>query len=197
MKHRSANKGTTAAFTPFRAAIVAAFSLLAASTGAAGSHAATFVFDGKHTDVNFTYYVGFFSGGGSFTEMDGLFQFDARAPERGSMDAVVKTASLTANAWERELRSSMFFNVAVFPEIRFKSRSVKLTGANSAEFAGDLTMNGVTQPVTMLAVLKDGSHFSASAHLKRSAFNMTALSFMIADEIDIQIEAGLIEKKAP
>ena len=55
-------------------------------------------------------------------------------------------------------------------------------------------MNGVTQPVTLLAVLKNGSHVSAAAHIKRSAFNMTALSLLISDEIDIQIEADLVGK---
>jgi polyisoprenoid-binding protein YceI len=184
------------AFTPTRAAIVTAC-LLLASTGTTGSRAATYAFEANRAEVNFTYYVGFFTESGRFTEMSGLFQFDGRAPERGSMDTVVKTASLTANAWERELRSSMFFNVGVFPEIRFKSRHVKPVAPDSAEFTGDLTMNGVTQPVTLLAVLKNGSHISASAHIKRSAFNMTALSFLVSDEIDIRIEAGLIEKKAP
>jgi polyisoprenoid-binding protein YceI len=88
----------------------------------------------------------------------------------------------------------MFFNVAVFPEIRFKSRSAKPAGGNGTELTGDLTMNGVTQPVTLLAVFKNGSHVSAAAHIKRSAFNMTALSLLISDEIDIQIEADLIGK---
>lgn len=182
-------------FMPVRAAMLVAISLLAAGASATRSHAANYVFDSKRADVNFTYYVGFVSESGRFTEMDGVFQFDPRAPGRGSLNAVVKTASLTANAWERELRSSMFFNIAVFPEIRFKSRTVRQTGESSAEFVGDLTMNGVTQPVTLQAVLKSGTHVSAAAHIKRSAFNMTALSFLVSDEIDIQIEAELIEKR--
>ncbi len=184
-------------FMPFSAAIAAALLLLAEGAGATGSHAATYAFDSKHADVNFTYYVGFLSQSARFTELDGIFQFDVRARERGSINAVIKTSSLTANAWESELKSSMFFNVAVFPEIRFRSRSAKLAAGDGAEFIGDLTMNGVTQPVTLLAVLKNGSHVSATAHIKRSAFNMTGLSFLVADEIDIQIEAELIEKKVP
>ncbi|MGO9173640.1 MAG: YceI family protein [Rhodomicrobium sp.] len=182
-------------FTSIKTAIVAAFLLLAGATGATRSHAATYAFDSKHADVNFTYYVGFLSQSGRFTEMDGLFQFDPHAPERSSINAVIKTASLTAHAWESELRGRMFFNVAVFPEVRFKSRSVRPTGGNSADFIGDLTMNGVTQPVTLKAVLKNGPHVTATAHFKRSAFNMTALSFLVGDEIDILIEAELIEKR--
>ncbi len=183
-------------FIRIRAAILAGLSLLASATGQTQSYAAAFAFDSKHAAVNFTYYVGFLSQSGRFTELDGHFQFNAQTPERSAIDAVVKTASLTANAWESELKSSMFFNVAVFPEIRFKSRSARLAGANSAEFTGDLTMNGVTQPVTLFAVLKNGTHVSAIAHIKRSAFNMTALSLLVSDEIEIQIEADVIEKYA-
>lgn len=181
-------------FMPVRVAILASFSLLAGAAGQTQSYAAAYAFDGKHADVSFKYYVGFLSQSGRFTELDGLFQFDVRAPERSAINAVVKTASLTANAWESELKSSMFFNVAAFPEIRFKSRFAKAATENGAEFTGDLTMNGVTQPVILLAFLKNGTHVSASAHIKRSAFNMTALSLLVSDEIDIQIEADLIEK---
>jgi len=159
-----------------------------------GSEAATYVFDNRHADVNFSYYVGFLAQSGHFTEIDGLLQFDEYNPERGSVDAVIKTASLTANAWEAELKGSGFFNVAVFPEIRFKSRSVTPAGANRADFIGDLTMNGVTQPITLQAILINARHITAKAHIKRSDFNMTALSLLVADEIDIQIEAELIEK---
>lgn len=179
---------------PIRAAILASFALLAGAAGQTRSHAATYALDSEHADVSFKYYVGFLTQSGRFTELGGVFQFDARAPERSAIDAVVKTASLTANAWESELKSSMFFNVAVFPEIRFKSRSAKPAAGNGTELTGDLTMNGVTQPVTLLAVLKNGSHVSAAAHIKRSAFNMTALSLLISDEIDIQIEADLVGK---
>ncbi len=182
-------------FMPVRAAMLVAASLLTAGASATRSDAANYVFDSKRVDVNFTYYIGFLSESGRFTEMDGSFQFDPRAPGRGSLDAVIKTASLTADTWERELRSSMFFNIAVFPEIRFKSRAVRQTGEGGAVFLGDLTMNGVTQPVMLQAVLKSGTHVSAAAHIKRSAFNMTALSFLVSDEIDIQIEAELIEKR--
>jgi len=180
-----------------RIAILAGFSLLGGVASPIRTFAATYAFDSKRADVNFTYYVGFLSQSGRFTELDGLFQFDERAPERGSISAVIKTTSLTAHAWESELKGSMFFNVAVFPEIRFRSRSAKLAAGDGAEFIGDLTMNGVTQPVALLAILKNRSHVSATGHIKRSAFNMTALSFLVADEIDIQIEAELVEKRVP
>ncbi len=179
---------------PVRAAMLAAFSLLSAGASATRSQAANYIFDSQRADVHFTYYVGFLSQSGRFTKLDGIFQFDARSPEHGSINAVIKTSSLTANAWETELKGSGFFNVAVFPEIRFTSRTVRPAGENTAEFIGDLTMNGVTQPVTLRTIVK-GGHVTATTHIQRSAFNMTALSFLVGDGIDIQIEAELIEKQ--
>jgi len=169
-------------------------------------------FDNKHANVSFTYYVGFASQSGRFTDLNGVFHYDRRAPEQGSIKAVIKTASLTANAFESELRGSRFFNVGVFPEIRFASRSVKTLGENRAAFNGDLTMNGVTRPVTLQVAFQpearagsgsaqaasppDGrARMIATTRLKRSQFNMTSLSYLVNDEIDIEISAALQEKK--
>ena len=137
-----------------KASAVAIFALASLATFAGECSAGIYSFDNKHANVNFTYYVGFASQSGRFTDMNGVFQFDRRAPAQGSIKAVIKTASLTANAFESELRGSRFFNVGVFPEIRFASRSVKPVGEDRAEFNGDLTMNGVTRPVTLQVVFQ-------------------------------------------
>ena len=195
-----------------KAPIVAIFALASLAAFAGQCSAGFYSFDNKHANVNFTYYVGFTSQSGRFTDMNGVFQFDRRAPAQGSIKAVIKTASLTANAFELELRGSRFFNVGVFPEIRFASRSVKPAGQDRVEFNGDLTMNGVTRPVTLQVVFQpearanfgspqaasspDGhARMIATTRLKRSEFNMTSLSYLVNDEIDIEISAALQEKK--
>ena len=137
-----------------KAPIVAIFALASLAAFVGQCSAGIYSFDNKHANVNFTYYVGFASQSGRFTDMNGVFQFDRRAPAQGSIKAVIKTASLTANAFKSELRGSRFFNVGVFPEIRFASRSVKPVGEDRAEFNGDLTMNGVTRPVTLQVVFQ-------------------------------------------
>ena len=171
--------------------------------------ASSYIFDSKHTDVRFTYYVGFVAQSGRFTDLNGLFLYDAQIPERGAIDIVIKTSSLSADAFETELRGSNFFNVAVFPEIRFRSRSVKPTGGNTATFPGDLTMAGITQPVELQVVFvpfyspasdqgpaaNSMPRMKATAHIKRSAFNMTAFGFLVGDGIDIQIHAALKKGK--
>ena len=190
-------------FRSAKAPIFAVFALASLAAFAGQSSAGIYTFDNKRGDVSFTYYVGFVSQSGRFTDLNGVFQFDGHAPERGSINAVIKTASLTANAFEEELRSSRFFNVGVFPEIRFVSRSVRPVSENRAEFSGDLTMNGVTRPpeagtgfASANASPPDGrARVIATVRLQRSAFNMTALSYLVNDEIDIQITAPLQEKK--
>jgi polyisoprenoid-binding protein YceI len=167
--------------------------------------AGIYSFDNKHANVSFTYYVGFASQSGRFTDLNGVFHFDGRAPEQGSIKAVIKTASLTANAFESELRGSRFFNVGVFREIRFASRSVKPLGDNRAAFHGDLTMNGVTRPVILHVAFQPEAQAASSpdsrarmiakTRLKRSEFNMTSLRYLVNDEIDIEITAALQEKK--
>jgi polyisoprenoid-binding protein YceI len=187
-----------------------AFVSMSVFAGLGNCLAETYDFDGNHADVQFTYYVGPISQSGHFTELAGLFEYDRRAPERGSISAVIKTASLTANEWEEQLKGSNFFNVAVWPEIRFKSRAMRATAANSAELTGDLIMNGVTQPVTLQMVFETaaappprdaanaaeqrGPRLTATARIRRSSFNMTAMSFLVSDEIDIQINTALRKK---
>ncbi len=186
-----------------RASIFAILALVTSTAFAGQSLAGIYAFDSKNADVSFTYYVGFASQSGRFTDLNGVIQFDRRAPEQGSIKAVIKTASLTANAFEAQLKSSDFFNIRAHPEIRFVSRSVRPTGENRADFTGDLTMKGVTRPVTLQVVFQptasrtddNGARVVAKARLKRSAFNMTALSYLVNDEIDIQITAALQEKR--
>jgi polyisoprenoid-binding protein YceI len=162
--------------------------------------AETYTFDGSHAEVRFTYQVGFASQTARFTDVAGLCEFDETAPEKGHVEAIVKTASLTAITpfIEDKLKGEDFFNAAVRPEIRFKSRALRPAGGNQAALTGDLTMNGVTQPVTLrMAFHKAGMpaskppRLTATTRIKRSTFNMTALTYLVGDEIDIEIDAPL------
>lgn len=167
--------------------------LLAAEGCTTGAQAGNYAYDSKHADITFTYHVGLTSHTGHFSDLNGFLRLDDAAPERGASEAVIKTRTLTASMFEGELKSDTWFNIEKFPELRFKSRSFKPAGANKYEVAGDLTLHGVTQPVIMLTV-KKGSHVSGHIKIKRSDFGMSAMSFLVSEDIDIQIEADLIEK---
>jgi polyisoprenoid-binding protein YceI len=163
--------------------------------------AGAYSLENKNADIAFTYTVGFVEQTGRFKEMDGVLKFDKRAPQNGSISAVIKTASLSANAFQDELKGSDFFNVAAYPEIRFVSASARPLGENSAEFTGTLTLRGVSKPATLRFDFAPQSGapgqiaITGRGRLKRSDFNMTALSLLVDDEIEIVIKASLREKK--
>ena len=126
--------------------------------------------------MTFTYYMGFISQSGHFKQLGGTLRYDPAAAEGASIEAAIKTGSLSASSWKSELKGSDFFDTANFPEIRFKSRSARRTGETSAEFTGDLTMKGVTRPIALQAEIKNRTHVTATTSIKRSDFNMTALA---------------------
>ena len=130
---------------------------------------------------------------------------DREHPEQSSVTATIQTASLDTAIAKRDehLRSDEFFNVAKFPQMTFKSHRVKQTGSNAGEITGDLTMHGVTRPITLRIQLAGGVEslmknptsrwHVTTAPIKRSEFGLVfskraeAMS-MIADEVSVEIE---------
>ena len=124
------------------------------------------------------------------------------------MIATIQVSSIDTAIAKRDehLRGEDFFDVRKFPEITFKSRRVKQTGPNGGEIVGDLTMHGITRPITLKVQLLGSPESAAknqrtrwrvtTAPLKRSDFKLgwskgiEAVS-MIGDDVavDIQIEA--------
>ncbi|MDQ6765356.1 MAG: YceI family protein, partial [Verrucomicrobiota bacterium] len=90
---------------------------------------------------------------GKFTKFDGTFAVDPDALPGSTVTATVQTASVdTANGKrDEDLKGADFFDAAKFPEITFKSKSVKPTGKDSADITGDFTMHGVTKDLTLHA----------------------------------------------
>ena len=88
---------------------------------------------------------------GRFTKFDGRIELDRDHPERSSVTAKIDIRSIDTKIAKRDnhLRSAEFFNVEKFPEITFKSRSVKQTGPQAGDVVGDFTMHGVTRPMTL------------------------------------------------
>jgi polyisoprenoid-binding protein YceI len=186
----------------FRIAVVLLMAALAGSCPAE-----QYIFDSKNTVVHFTYQAGFTAQSARLAQLSGHFEFDKSVPSRNHMDAVIKTASLTANAFEDVLKGSDFFDVKTWPEIRFRSRSFQPMAENKASLTGDLTMRGVTRPVTFQVIFDEASatngrrkaeiaasplRFTAKTKILRSSFNMTTLWLLVDDEINIEIEAALL-----
>ncbi len=87
---------------------------------------------------------------GRFEDVEADIHLDETLPERSHVTAVIKTASLNTGTAERDahLKSADFFDVEVYPEMRFESTSVQRKG-DRFELAGNLTIKGITHPVTL------------------------------------------------
>jgi polyisoprenoid-binding protein YceI len=126
--------------------------LVLALPGAAQS--ADYVIDtqGAHAFIQFKInHLGFSWLLGRFNQFEGSFSYDEANPDAASVDVLIKTASIDSNHAERDkhLRNEDFLDVDKYPEARFVSTSFDDHGDGTATLVGDLTLRGVTKPVTI------------------------------------------------
>ncbi len=163
-------------------------------------------FDQSRSTIGFTVRQFLATTHGKFTKFDGKIDIDREHPENSSVTARIDVRSIDTRIAKRDnhLRSPEFFNVEKFPEITFKSRSVRRTGQQSGDILGDLTMHGVTKPITLHVKLvgsisneaKQTRWVVTTEPLKRREFNLmfsqsaeavSGISQTVA--INIEIEA--------
>jgi polyisoprenoid-binding protein YceI len=116
-----------------------------------GAPAETYKIDAPHSKIAFSLHQFVSTLRGDFHRFSGTIEVDREHPERSSVTARISVASIDTKIQKRDhhLLSAEFFDAAKFPEISFKSRSVKRTGENSGDILGDFTMHGVTKPMTL------------------------------------------------
>lgn len=182
----------------FMVAALAGVILMAQPAQAAPEH---YSFDKAHTQILFFVdHLGFSHSQGEFHEYDGHFVFNREDPENSSVEVTIKTASIDMDheKWDEHMKNEDFFHVEKFPDMTFKSTRIDVLSDNSAHIHGDLTILGVTKPVTLAATHnKSGKHpfsgkfvsgFSARTVVKRSDFGMTYGLPAVGDEVVIRIE---------
>ncbi len=88
---------------------------------------------------------------GRFNDFSGTFSYDEKKPNEAKVEVTIKTASIDSNHAERDkhLRDKDFLHVKKYPEAKFVSTSFKENGDGTAELKGNLTLHGVTRPVTI------------------------------------------------
>ena len=162
----------------------------------------TFVFDKVHSTIGFQVRHLFSKVPGKFDDFSGQIQLDETNPEQSSVEVAIKTASVDTGVKMRDddLKSPNFFDAAKFPEITFKSTSVKRTGENTADVTGNLSMHGVTKEVVLkVELLGKGagmqgttvSGWDAGTALKRSDFGLSWNKVIEGTQVvgdDVQIE---------
>lgn len=151
---------------------------------------------------------------GEFGKVNGTVQYDAKAPEKMVIEATIDAASINTRHKDRDdhLKGADFFDVQKFPTLTFKSTSAKKLGKDKFAVTGNLTIKGVTRPVTLEVVGLDKEvtdpwgntrvGASATGRINRKDWGLTwnqALEtggVMVSDEVDLVIDAELIKKKA-
>lgn len=133
---------------------------------------------------------------GSFSRFSGTFRLDPVHAERSSVSFSVASGSVSTGIAPLDslLRSSVVFDAAEHPDIRFASTAVRRTSDTTAEVDGLLTLKGQTLPEHFSATLADNGGGKASfhviGHVARSAFDMNVGRPIYSDEVvfDLSIE---------
>jgi polyisoprenoid-binding protein YceI len=164
--------------------------------------AETYQLEKTHVDLLFSInHAGFTEKHGSFRELEATLRYDEQHPENSQIDVTVKTASVDTGfpARDTDLKSAKFFDVAKYPEMHFVSTKVTREANQGLRIDGELTLHGVTKPLTLHAKLNKAAPnpfdkkptlgFSASGSLQRSEFGMSTYLPMIGDAVTLTIDA--------
>lgn len=177
--------------------------LLAAAATPAQAEPETYLLDGNHTYPRFSYsHFGFSTQVSRFDKTSGKIVLD-RAAKTGSADILIDTRSVNTGSAEfnEHIQDKDFLDTAKYPTARFQSTQVVFDGDQPVAVHGDLTLKGVTKPVTLtLTSFKAMPHpmlkedaIGADAYtlVKRTDFDAGKYAPLVGDEvrIDIAVEA--------
>lgn len=185
-----------------------------AFTTAASAAPATWSIDPGHSEVGFSIRHFFSKVQGSFGKFSGSVVYDPQKPENSSVKADIDPSSIDTKNEKRDnhLRSEDFFDVTKFPTMAFVSTKVTAAGENKLKVDGNLTMHGITKPVTMdVTFLGAGpsrageqrSGFEAVAKIDRKDFGilwnktLDQGGTMLGDDVDIHINVEGVIPAAP
>ncbi len=176
---------------------------------AAHAEPARYKLDPDHVAVAFLVkHIGFARTLGQFLEVEGSFVFDESVPSVSDLEVTIEGDSVFTAHERRDdhVRSDDFLAADEHPEITFVMTAAEQTGARSGTVVGDLTIRGVTRPVTLEVTWNRSGKYpfndnyvtgvSARTTIQRSDFGMTyALeNGLVGDEVEILIEAEAIRQ---
>ena len=176
-----------------------------ASQEPAALKSGAYALDNTHTAVTFKIdHLGFSKYVGRFEAVSASLDFDADAPEDAQLEAIVEIASLDVanDAFAETLTGASWFNADAHPQAVFRSNAITITGETTGTLIGDLTLKGVTKPVTLNVTFNGGDNdplrggyaigFSASGSFNRSDFGISRFLGPVSDEVLIEIEAEFV-----
>jgi polyisoprenoid-binding protein YceI len=188
--------------TTLSAALALATVTMAATTPALAAPE-TYVLDGTHTFPRFSYnHLGYSTQLSRFNKTTGKIVLD-QAAKTGEVDIVIDTQSVDTGyaTFDEHIQGEDFLDTAKHPTATFKSTKVVFEGDKPVKVEGNLTLKGVTKPVTLTVTSfqamphpmfkKDAIGANAHTVVKRSEFNASKYAPNVSDEvrIDIAVEA--------
>ena len=163
----------------------------------------TYKVDGGHTQVVFAWdHMGFTNNMGTIAEPTGTLTLDKANPAASKVSVEFPVSNIRTGVakLDEHLMKADFFDAAKFPTATFVSTSVKPDGATGADITGNLTIKGVTKPVTLDAEFygagvqpmskKENVGFVATTTIKRSEFGMGYGVPIVSDAIELKVIAG-------
>lgn len=174
---------------------------------------ATYNVDPSHSEIGFSVrHMMFAKVRGQFKTWTVNLAYDAASPAKSTIEVDVETASVDTRDAQRDghLKSGDFFESEKFPKMTFKSTHIEPAGTGKYKVTGDLTIRGVTHPVT-LDVEQTGSGkdpwgndrlgFSAHGSIHRSEWGLKwnqaleAGGVLVSDKVEIEVEAQVVQGK--
>jgi polyisoprenoid-binding protein YceI len=190
-----------------------AATLLALPLPVLADNVVTYTIDPNHSQVHFSWvHVGFSTPSADFTQVTGTILGNHDHPEKSSVEVTMPVKSLDTKVPllnDHLINSGDYFKTAQYPDVTFKSTGITDVNRKKKTFHlhGDLTVNGITKPVVLDAVLnKVGPHpfyenaeaagFNATTTLKRSEFGIDKYVPLVSDELKVSITVEAIEAGA-
>ncbi len=176
---------------------------IATLSGAAMAAPETFVIDGTHTFPRFSYsHFGLSTQISRFDKTTGKIVLDKEA-KTGSVDVVIDTKSVDTgySVFNGHIQGEDFLDTAKYPTATFKSTKVNFEGDKPVSVDGNLTIKGVTKPVTLTLksfqsmphpmLKKDAIGANATTKISRTEFGAGKYAPNVGDEVtlDISVEA--------
>jgi len=172
----------------------------------------TWTLDKQHIDIGFSAkHMMVTTVKGRFTDVEAEIELDEDQPESSRVKAVITAGSLTTVNPDRDahLKSADFLDVERFPALTFESTSVRKTGSERFELAGDLTIRDVTRPVVLQGEFSGPvaspfgdrrAGFSLTGEIDREAFGLTwnvameTGGLLVSKTVKLTIDAEVAEQ---
>lgn len=169
----------------------------------------SYTLDASHGKITWSVnHLGFSTYVGQFHDVAATLVLDVKNPSASKLDATIamKSAGTFSQGLDKHLQTADFFDSTNHPTARFVATKITLTDARTARIEGQLTLRGITKPVTMQARFNQAGvnpvsklytiGFDGEATIKRSDFGVNYAVPFVSDDVKLSLEAEFIAQPA-